>query len=108
MLEGSLKITVPAFFIMLVTISFFNLNLDDFMLAVKGVLSFGYIPEDVNVNVLLGAIVFAGAGGMLNLAVSLWYRDKQVGMGHYVGRITNPITGRNEAVAATGYTFNHN
>ncbi len=50
-------------------------------------------------------MVFAGAGGLLNLCVSLWYRDKQAGMGKYVGRITNPITGKPEVVAATGYTF---
>jgi len=59
----------------------------------------------VDINKLLGAIVFAGAGGMLNLCVSLWYRDKQAGMGAYAGRITNPVTGREEAVATTGATF---
>jgi hypothetical protein len=56
-------------------------------------------------NILLSAIVFAGAGGLLNLCVSLWYRDKQIGMGSYVGRITNPITGKEEAVSTDGYTF---
>ncbi|MEK7552139.1 MAG: Nramp family divalent metal transporter [Patescibacteria group bacterium] len=105
MLEKSLKITVPTFFILLVAISFFNLSLADVGAALKGIVSFGTIPEGVNTFVLLSAVVFAGAGGMLNLAVSLWYRDKQVGMGSYIGRVTNPITGRNEAVSATGYTF---
>ncbi len=105
MLEKSLKITVPAFFVMLVAISFYNLSFSDLGKAVKGALNFGNIPQGVDMNVLLGAIVFAGAGGMLNLCVSLWYRDKQAGMGKYIGRITNPITGREEAVAATGYTF---
>jgi len=105
MLENSLKIIVPTFFIMLVTISFYNLTLADIVLSLKGVVNFGYIPDGVDINVLLGAVVFAGAGGMLNLCVSLWYRDKQVGMGHHIGRITNPITGKSEAVAATGYIF---
>ena len=105
MLENSLKITVPAFFLLLLAISFFNLNASDWREAVAGLLNFGGIPEGVDINVLLSAIVFAGAGGMLNLCVSLWYRDKQAGMGGYVGRITNPITGKSEAVAATGYYF---
>ena len=105
MLEKSLKIIVPSFFILLLAISFFNLSLDNLGEALKGVVSFGSIPEGVDINVLLGAVVFAGAGGMLNLAVSLWYRDKQIGMGKYVGRIVNPITGQSEAVAATGYAF---
>ncbi len=104
-LEKSLKITVPAFFVLLLVISFFNLKLSDMGQALEGLASFGQVPPGVDINVLLGAIVFAGAGGMLNLCVSLWYRDKQVGMGKYVGRIVNPITGKSEAVATTGYTF---
>jgi len=105
MLEKSLKITVPAFFLMLVAISFSNLNLSNIKEALAGVVNFGGIPAGIDINVLLGAVVFAGAGGMLNLCVSLWYRDKQAGMGKYVGRIVNPITGRPEAVPARGYTF---
>lgn len=105
MLEGSLKITVPSFFIILVVISFINLSWGDVMAVLRGVASVGRIPDGVDFNVLLGAIVFAGAGGMLNLCVGLWYRDKQIGMGKYVGRIVNPITGKQEAAAATGYTF---
>ncbi len=105
MLERTLKIIVPAFFLILVGFSFFNLNLSILKEALIGLVSFGNIPEGVNINVLLGAVVFAGAGGMLNLVVGLWYRDKQIGMSQYVGRITNPITGKPEAVAATGYAF---
>ena len=108
MLEKSLKVTVPLFFILLVVISFFNLEFSDLVAGFRGAINFGAIPKDVDLNVLLGAVVFAGAGGMLNLCVSLWYRDKQVGMGKYIGRITNPITGKQEAVAATGYTFDTN
>lgn len=104
-LERTLKITVPSFFLILVGISFANLDWPIVREALLGVVRFGYIPSGVDINVLLGAVVFAGAGGMLNLCVSLWYRDKQVGMGHYVGRITNPITGKTEAIAATGFSF---
>ncbi len=108
MLESSLKVTVPIFFILLVVISFFNLNIQILREALAGVLSFGFIPEGVDINVLLGAVVFAGAGGMLNLCISLWYRDKQAGMGKYAGRIVNPITGKKEATEPTGYVFEPN
>lgn len=108
MLEKSLKIIVPAFFILLVVISFFNLTPEILAEAFRGVMSFGYIPADIDINVLLGAVVFAGAGGMLNLCISLWYRDKQVGMGSYVERIANPITGKEVTVEPTGYTFDIN
>lgn len=108
LLERSLKILVPLFFALLVTISFYNLSASDLIATLKGTLSFGQIPDGVDINVLLTAVVFAGAGGMMNLAVSLWYRDKQMGMGMYAGRITNPVTGKDEAVAATGYKFDEN
>ncbi len=104
-LERTLKIIVPVFFLMLLAISFFNLSAENLREAFAGLLNFGGIPAGIDINVLLGAIVFAGAGGMLNLCVSLWYRDKQAGMGAWSGRITNPITGKPEAVATTGYVF---
>lgn len=104
-LETSLKIIVPTFFILLVAISFFNLDTATLADAIMGLSNVGYIPEGVELNILLSAVVFAGAGGMLNLCVSLWYRDKQIGMGKYIGRITNPITGKEEAISPIGYTF---
>src|SRR3989344_1756037 len=104
-LEKSLKITVPAFFLLLVVISFKNLSPDIIGEALLGLVNFGYVPTGVDWPVLLGAIVFAGAGGMLNLCVSLWYRDKQLGMAHYIGRIANPISGKPEAVSITGNYF---
>jgi len=66
------------------------------------------LPQGLDISVFLGAVVFAGAGGLLNLCISLWYRDKQAGMGKYLGRITNPITGKLEAVSASGYAFKIN
>jgi len=105
MLELSLKIIVPVFITLLVIISFFNLHLSDLWLAWRGLTNFGYIPKGIDLNVLLGAIVFAGAGGMLNLCTSLWYRDKQMGMAHYEGRITNPISGKPETIGVVGSTF---
>lgn len=103
-LERSLKITVPSFFILLILISFYNLHLSDFANVFSSLGNFS-IPKDIDINTLLSAIVFAGAGGLLNPCISLWYRDKQLGMGGHVGRITNPITGKVEAVSADGYTF---
>ncbi len=107
-LEKALKFIVPTFFILLVISSIMSLSVDNLKELWDGVTNFGYLPADINLQVLLGAVVFAGAGGMLNLCVSLWYRDKQLGMGRYVGRIINPITGKIEAVSYEGYTFDVN
>lgn len=106
-LERSLKVTVPLFFFLLVAISFHNISPDLLKEALSGLFHVGFVPVDVDWQKLLGAVVFAGAGGMLNLCVSLWYRDKQVGMSRYVGRIMNPVSGRQEAVAVTGFSFSH-
>jgi hypothetical protein len=105
MLERSLKVTVPLFLVLLIIISVSNLSTYDLLATWQGLTNFGYIPKGIDLQVLLGAIVFSGAGGMLNLCVSLWYRDKKAGMGYYAGRISNPITGRPEAVSVTGYRF---
>lgn len=104
-LEKSLKIIVPVFFIILVISSFINISGDELINLFKGITNFGFFPKDIDLAVFLAAIVFAGAGGLLNLCVSLWYRDKQIGMGRHVGRIINPITGREDAVSFTGYRF---
>ncbi len=107
-LERSLKIIVPVFFALLLIVSFLNIKLFHLKEAFWGLLNFGWVPAGIDFNIFLAAIVFAGAGGLLNLCVSLWYRDKQVGMGQYVGRIVNPITGKPEAISATGYAFELN
>jgi hypothetical protein len=105
MLEGTLKIIVPLFIALLVAVSFLNLSFKDIGDAFAGLLNFGHIPEGVDIAVLLGAVVLAGAGGMLNLCVSLWYRDKDAGMGAYVESITNPVTGRPISTAISSYSF---
>jgi hypothetical protein len=54
------------------------------------------------VSLVLSGLVFAGAGGVNNLAQSNWIRDKGFGMGVYVPRIVSPITGEEVAAPATG------
>lgn len=105
LLERSLKIIVPIFFVLLVISSFLTLTWQNVKELFAGITNFGYLPQEIDMQILLGAIVFAGAGGLLNLCISLWYRDKQVGMGRYVGRIINPITGKIESVSYKGYAF---
>lgn len=107
-LERVLKIIVPLFLLLLIIVSILNLSDEVIGDALFGLIRFGYIPKGIDIAVLLGAIVFAGAGGMLNLCVSFWYRDKGIGMGQYVERIENPITGKPTTTALHTYTFDHN
>ncbi|MGH8731890.1 MAG: Nramp family divalent metal transporter, partial [Burkholderiales bacterium] len=56
-------------------------------------------------NTLATCIAFAGAGGMGQLFIAYWMRDKGIGMGKNVGRVTSPITGKAETIPATGFYF---
>lgn len=76
-----------------------------------GLMSVGSLPDPETTGLkmmqLLGALAFAGAGGALNLGQSNYIKDKGYGMGQYIGRITSPLTGREEPVEETGYHFRH-
>jgi hypothetical protein len=64
----------------------------------------GWFPDSsiLPVSLLLSGLVFAGAGGVNNLAQSNWIRDKGFAMGVYIPRIVSPITGEEVAAPATG------
>ena len=75
-----------------------------------GTISLGQMPPDssgLGTMALLGAFAFAGAGGTMNLGQSNFIKDKGYGMGQYIGRITSPITGQEEAISDIGYHFKH-
>ena len=70
----------------------------------------GQLPdrEVIPVSLMLSALVFAGAGGVNNLAQSNWIRDKGFGMGIYIPKIVSPITGEETAAPATGVMVRQN
>jgi hypothetical protein len=71
----------------------------------EGAVRVGHVPEGIHLPMLLGALAFAGAGGSVNLAQSNYIKDKGYGMGSYIGRITSPFTGREEASSGVGVAF---
>jgi hypothetical protein len=64
-------------------------------------------PTELTPIALLGALAFAGAGGTMNLCQSNYIRDKGYAMGSHVGRITSPLTGKEEPITEVGYHFPH-
>ncbi|MGV3515870.1 Nramp family divalent metal transporter [Luteitalea sp.] len=70
----------------------------------QAISGFGTLPDAtaIPITLLLSALVFAGAGGVNNLAQSNWIRDKGFGMGAYIPRIVSPITGEDVAAPTTG------
>ncbi len=55
---------------------------------------------------LLGALVaYSGAGGVTNIVLSNWARDKGYGMGERAGYIPSAVGGTKVHLAHTGFTF---
>ncbi len=62
---------------------------------------FTFIPDNVDI-LLLGALVgYSGGGGVLNLTLSNWARDKGYGMGSRVGHIAGVLGGEKSAAWRT-------
>jgi hypothetical protein len=98
------KVGLTIFFLIVVVI--FVISLGTWGDGAKAtVTEFGQIPEGITFTLLLSAIGAAGAGGVHNLVLSNWIRDKRYGMGAHVPRLVSPITGREEAAGTDLYTF---
>jgi len=81
---------------------------DDLLGLLTGAVSIGQAPPALLTGAqfptLLIAVAYAGSGGTLLLAQSLWIRDKGFGMACHQGRIAG-IRGSNEDVSETGFVF---
>ncbi len=73
-----------------------------------GAVSIGSAPAELLTGdqfpTLLLAVAYAGTGGTLLLAQSLWIRDKGFGMARHQGRIAG-MRGENEEISRTGFVF---
>jgi hypothetical protein len=66
---------------------------------------FSFLPADVDI-LLLGALVgYSGGGGVLNLTLSNWARDKGYGMGGRVGHIPGVLGGEANRLSDRGFMF---
>lgn len=103
--KAIILVGVPFVFIMTL---FFAKPLDWQALAVglfgKGD-GYWFIPKGLPFATFLGALAYAGAGGNLNLAQSLYAKEKGYGMGKFSGRITNILKGKKEDVRLEGNKF---
>ncbi|GLY05551.1 Nramp family divalent metal transporter [Actinoplanes sp. NBRC 101535] len=100
----TVKVVLTLFFLVVVVI--FVISLSTWGDGAKATITeFGQIPDGITFTMLLSAIGAAGAGGVHNLVLSNWIRDKRYGMGAHVPRLISPITGQEEAAGAGRYTF---
>ncbi len=96
-------VLVSLIFVALLILGVMLVRLESIGELFAGALAVGHLPDGIELPLLLGALAFAGAGGVTNLAQSNYIRDKGYGMGHWIGRITSPWTGSREASTVVGH-----
>lgn len=74
----------------------------------QGFFQFGYWPPGVDIVLLTTLAATAGSGGIGNIAISNWARDKGFGMGAAVGAIPGALGGRNISLSHVGKVFEIN
>ena len=107
--ERVIFLKVAAIVVFVVIAAVFAITAATWQSLPSAVTSFGQVPaEELGWALVLGAVVFAGAGGGQNLCQSNWIRDKGFGMGAHIPRLVSPITGHEEAAPSTGFVFEPN
>jgi len=104
-IKGIQLVLILLAIIVMLIITIFVFQADTFLDMLAGSVHVGYIPEDIDFSLFLTAIVFAGAGGTLNLAQSEYIRESGYGLCKYVRRSTSGLTGEEEPVPSTGFFF---
>jgi hypothetical protein len=74
----------------------------------QGFFRFGYWPPGIDIVLLTTLAATAGSGGIGNIAVSNWVRDKGFGMGAAVGAIPGALGGRKINLSHVGKIFDIN
>ena len=67
--------------------------------------AFSFLPEGVDFVLLAALVAYSGAGGVTNIALANWARDKGYGMGERVGYIPAAVGGTKVNLAHTGFMF---
>ncbi len=100
-----ISIGVPSIFILAIILA----DKADWQALFKGAVGIGegfmFLPAGISISSFLATLAYAGAGGNLNLAQSIYVREKGYGMGKYTGRITSLLTGKKEDINLYGSTF---
>jgi len=66
---------------------------------------FDFLPAQADFFLLAAFVAYSGCGGMMNITLSNWARDKGYGMGQRAGYIPAAVGGQKIQLAATGFSF---
>jgi hypothetical protein len=106
--------TIQKFIILLGVPSIFMLTLyfaqrSHWQALLDGIVGLGdgyfLLPGNLPMAIFLAALAYAGAGGNLNLAQSLYVKEKGYGMGKYSGHISSFFETNKEKIKVEGNSF---
>ena len=66
---------------------------------------FEFLPASADFFLIGALVAYSGAGGVSNITLSNWARDKGYGMGSRVGYIASAVGGANVRLAPSGFMF---
>lgn len=67
--------------------------------------TFSFVPAGADFFLLGAVAAYSGAGGVINITLSNWARDKGYGMGSVAGYIPAAVGGKKVNLAHTGFIF---
>ena len=67
--------------------------------------TFDFFPADTDLFLLGALAAYSGAGGVVNITLSNWARDRGYGMGERAGYIASAIGGQKVMLAHNGFMF---
>jgi hypothetical protein len=105
MLEYASWAMLAYIFIFLLAVNIFFVPLSNWGTTLLGFFKFGQIPANVDI-LLFGALAAtAGMGGLGNLTITNWVRDKGFGMGGKVGAIPSAFGSKQIKLSHVGKVF---
>ena len=105
MLEYASWAMLAYIFLFLLAVNVFFVPLANWGETLAGFFKFGQVPADVDL-LLLGALAAsAGQGGLGNLTITNWVRDKGFGMGGKVGAIPSAFGSKEVKLSHIGKVF---
>lgn len=105
MLERLSWAMVAYIFMFLIVVNFIAVPWSHSFDTAAGFFKVGYLPKDIDWLLLAALATTAGSGGIGNLTITNWVRDKGMGMGGRVGAIPSAIGGEHVELSHVGKVF---
>ena len=105
MLEYVSWMMLAYIFVFLLGVNIFFVPFEHWGRTLAGFFSFGHMPAGVDIALLGALAATAGQGGVGNLTITNWVRDKGFGMGSRVGAIPSAFGSREMKLSHVGKVF---